>query len=167
MLRTVLTNHLTSRRVLSIPRKGNARVVVLRIVRQIRLCLVLIVLRLFSMFPAGVPGIALLLLRIGVSATIFATGWNSQVPVPVLLVLALHCLFLCLGIFTPLLAALGCAFELVTAAFTNYHSIVAVLSSSLDAAAVAMLGPGAYSLDARRFGHRVIHFPPEETSNRS
>src|ERR1700691_6113321 len=51
-------------------------------------------LRLFSMFPAGVPGIALLLLRIGVSATIFATGWNSQVPVAVLLVLVLLCLFL-------------------------------------------------------------------------
>ena len=123
-------------------------------------------LRLFSMFPAGVPGIALLLLRIGVSATIFATGWNSQVPVAVLLVLVLYCLFLCLGIFTPLLATLGCVFELVTAVFMNHHSIVAVLSSSLDAAAVAMLGPGAYSLDARRFGHRVIHFPPEETSNR-
>ena len=48
----------------------------------------------------------------------------------------------------------------------NHHSIVAVFSSSLDAAALAMLGPGAYSLDARRFGRRVIHFPPEETSNR-
>ena len=122
-------------------------------------------LRLFSMFPTGAPGVALLLLRIGVAATIFATGWNSPVPVPVLLVLVLHCVFLSLGIFTPLLAALGCVFELVTAVFMNHHSIVAVLSSSLDAAAVAMLGPGAYSLDARRFGHRVIRFP-EETSNR-
>ena len=118
------------------------------------------------MFPAGVPGIALLLLRIGVSATIFATGWDSQVPVAVLLVLVLLCLFLCLGIFTPLLSALGCVFELVTAVFMNHHSIVAVLSSSLDAAAVAMLGPGAYSLDARRFGHHVIRFPGEATSNR-
>ena len=108
------------------------------------------------MFPAGVPGIALLLLRIGVSATIFATGWNSQVPVPVLLVLVLYCVFLCLGIFTPILAALGCVFELVSAVFMNDHSIVAVFSPSLDAAAVAMLGPGAYSLDAHRFGRRVI-----------
>jgi hypothetical protein len=118
-------------------------------------------LRLYSMFPAGVPGIALLLLRIGVSVTIFATGWNSQDPVAVVLVLALCCLFLCLGIFTPLLATLGCVLELVTAVFMDHQSIVAVLSSSLDAAAVAMLGPGAYSLDARRFGHRVIHFPSE------
>ena len=100
------------------------------------------------------------------SVTIFATGWNSQVSFAVLLVLGLFCLFLCLGVLTPLLATLGCAFELFTAVFMDHHSIVAVLSSSLDAAAVAMLGPGAYSLDARRFGHRVIHFPPEETSNR-
>ena len=119
------------------------------------------------MFPAGVPGVALLFLRIGVAATIFAAGWNSPVPVPVLLVLALHSVFLCLGIFTPLLATLGCVFELVSAGFMHDHNIVAVLLSSLDAAAVAMLGPVAYSLDARRFGHRVIHFPPEEKSDRS
>jgi hypothetical protein len=48
----------------------------------------------------------------------------------------------------------------------NHHSIVSVFSSSLDAAAVAMLGTGAYSLDSRRFGRRVIRFPREETSNR-
>jgi hypothetical protein len=57
-------------------------------------------------------------------------------------------------------------FELVSAGFMNHHSIVSVFSSSLDAAAVAMLGPGAYSLDSRRFGRRVIRFPREETSNR-
>jgi len=108
------------------------------------------------MFPAGVPGVALLLLRVGVAATIFATGWNSRMRAPFLLLLVLHCLFLCLGIFTPVLAALGCVFELVSAVFMNDHSIVAVFSPSLDAAAVAMLGPGAYSLDARRFGRRVI-----------
>ena len=81
------------------------------------------------MFPAGLPGIALLLLRVGVSATVLATGWNSQVPVLVLLVLLLHCLFLCLGIFTPLLAAIGCAFELVSGVFMNHQSIVALFSS--------------------------------------
>jgi uncharacterized membrane protein len=124
-------------------------------------------LRLFSMFPAGAPGVALLLLRFGLAATILTTGWNFRMPVPLLLLLVLHCLFLCLGIFTPILAALGCVFELVSGVFMNHHSIVAAFSSSLDAAALAMLGPGAYSLDARRFGHRVIHFPPEETSNRS
>ena len=118
------------------------------------------------MFPAGLPGIALLLLRVGVSATVLATGWNSQVPVLVLLVLVLHCLFLCLGIFTPLLAAIGCAFELLSGVFMNHQSIVASFSSSLDAAALAMLGPGAYSLDARRFGHRIIRFSGEETPNR-
>jgi hypothetical protein len=122
-------------------------------------------LRLFSMFPTGAPGVALLLLRVGVATTIFTTSWNSRIPIPLLLLLVIHCLFLCLGIFTPLLATLGCAFEVVSGVFMNHHSIVAVFSSSLDAAAVAMLGPGAYSLDARRFGHRVIRFPAEETSN--
>src|SRR5207253_9975410 len=68
----------------SIPRKGNPAFIILSIVRQVCLRLKLVVLRLFSMFPAGVPGIALLLLRIGVAATILATGSNSGVPVPVL-----------------------------------------------------------------------------------
>jgi hypothetical protein len=31
-----------------------------------------------------------------------------------------------------------------------------VVSTIIDAAALALLGPGAYSLDARRFGRRVI-----------
>jgi putative oxidoreductase len=106
------------------------------------------------------------LLRFGVAATILTAGWNFRMPVPLLLLLVLHCLFLCLGIFTPILAALGCIFELVSGVFMNHKSIVAALSSSLDAAALAMLGPGAYSLDAHRFGHRVIRFPGEETSNR-
>jgi putative oxidoreductase len=124
------------------------------------------VLRLFSMFPSGAPGFALLLLRVGVALTIFTAGWNSRIPVPLLLLLVLHCLFLCFGIFTPILATLSCVFELVSGVSMNHHSIVAVFSSSLDAAALAMLGPGAYSLDAHRFGHRVIRFPGAETSNR-
>jgi hypothetical protein len=123
-------------------------------------------LRLFSMFPAGVPGVALLLLRIGVAATILATGSNFGAPVPVLLLLVLPCLFLCLGFLTPFLATLACIFELFSAGFADHREIASVFSSSLDAAAVAMLGPGAYSLDARRFGRRVISFPPDERSNR-
>src|SRR6202051_201566 len=53
------SNIVTFRGIFSIPRKGNAPVVVLRIVRHIRLSLISVVLRLFSMFPAGLPGIAL------------------------------------------------------------------------------------------------------------
>ena len=42
--------------------------------------------------------------------------------------------------FYPVSCDLGRAFELVSAGFMNHHSIVSVFSSSLDAAAVAMLG---------------------------
>jgi hypothetical protein len=31
---------------------------------------------------------------------------------------------------------------------------------SLDALALALLGPGAYSLDSRRFGRRLVVLPP-------
>jgi hypothetical protein len=31
---------------------------------------------------------------------------------------------------------------------------------SLDALALALLGPGAYSVDSRRFGRRLVVLPP-------
>jgi hypothetical protein len=31
----------------------------------------------------------------------------------------------------------------------------------LNALALALIGPGAYSIDARRFGRRIVVLPPE------
>jgi hypothetical protein len=39
----------------------------------------------------------------------------------------------------------------------------ALCMATLSALALVMLGPGAYSIDARRFGRRVVVLPPHDS----
>ena len=117
------------------------------------------------MFPAGAPGVALLLLRVSLAAAILEGGSDWQKPAfgPLLWVaVAAQSLLLCIGLMTPVVSVIACVFDLlsllVPTAQTDMRFIVL---SSLNAAAIALLGPGAYSLDARLFGRRVIVFRSE------
>jgi hypothetical protein len=126
------------------------------------------VLRLFSVFPTGAPGIALLILRISLAAAILDCCFDCIKPtvLPVVcLALAVQSLLLFLGLLTPIVSILACAFEL-TALAAGHTDIRFILLSSLNAAAIALLGPGAYSLDSRLFGRREIVFPPAEDKHR-
>jgi uncharacterized membrane protein YphA (DoxX/SURF4 family) len=74
---------------------------------------------------------------------------------------------LLIGILTPVaaglaaLAGLTIAFFLLPPAIPNVlGGTPAVILVALTAVAVALLGPGAYSLDARLFGRREIVIPP-------
>ena len=67
---------------------------------------------------------------------------------------------LLMGCLTPLAAMSALAFHgLVWLAFgTDSLSVPAMIS--LDAIALALIGPGAYSIDGRRFGPREVILPP-------
>jgi hypothetical protein len=68
------------------------------------------------------------------------------------------------GAMTTIACFLYCAAEIAFMLRSN-HFDPTVLSLSLPVAiALALLGPGAYSLDARIFGRRVIVLPPDENS---
>jgi hypothetical protein len=105
------------------------------------------------MFPAGAPGVALLVLRIcicvALACSAFPNGWEH---VAFLVLLGL----LCAGLLTPLVC--GIAVVAVLVDFPEAHrgaglwTVIIVLSTS----AYALLGPGAYSVDARLFGRRVV-----------
>jgi len=124
--------------------------------------------RLFTMFPLGPAGIALFLLRLSAAAMllmmVFPGGavTSSQWAFAGLAVLAG---FLVLGAFTPLLCALGCCLEI--AALFSLRGVDAfyMLFSIVDTAALGLLGPGGYSLDARMFGRRRVVLSADDSSD--
>lgn len=105
---------------------------------------------------------ALLLLRLSLGAAIVEGGSDYQTlafgPLIWVAVVA-QSLLLCIGLMTPVVSAFACLIDLLSLLVPAAHAdIRLVVLSSLNAAAIALLGPGAYSLDARLFGRRVIVF---------
>jgi putative oxidoreductase len=117
--------------------------------------------RLFSTFPNGWPGGALLLMRLVAAAPLlwhsiaFICGFTNS-SILALELLALACaVLLAVGFCTPL-AALGEAalqawLAVQSGTVFGDHVILAALGISLS-----MLGPGAWSLDAHLFGRKRI-----------
>jgi uncharacterized membrane protein YphA (DoxX/SURF4 family) len=121
------------------------------------------------MFPAGAPGIALLMLRVSLAAAILDGGpdcLKTSVAPPICVVLAAQSLLLCIGFITPVVSVIACVFELASLVIAAQTDMRFIVLSSLNAAAIALLGPGAYSLDARLFGRRLIVFRSDGRSNR-
>src|SRR5690242_15044208 len=123
------------------------------------------------MFPQGRPGVALLLLRISVAATLLVSLAKrpdvSSAPllVAAILVVCLISVSLSVGFLTPLLSVIA-GVAAVANMFIGFNSANFIcLFSIVNAVALALLGPGAYSVDARLFGRRafVIH-PRKDTS---
>ncbi|MBH1576303.1 hypothetical protein I5U66_10710 [Stenotrophomonas maltophilia] len=100
--------------------------------------------RLFVMFPDRGPGIGLLWLRLCLAAALCApgthAGWGA-------VLCGLAAAMLVLGVLTPLATLMAAATKFAQQA---PWPLVAL------PAALLMLGPGAYSVDARLFGRRLL-----------
>ncbi len=109
--------------------------------------------RFFSSFPSGRPGIGLLLLRLGASVYLVQQSrlfFDGSWPMFSIGLLAIACAaLLAAGLLTPVAGALG-MLAVVFADGPSYAYLIVV------AVAVVLLGPGAYSVDARLFGRREI-----------
>ena len=129
--------------------------------------------RLFSSFPGGYPGIALLLLRAVFSGTLLLQTLSclhdpNPATVTTLVGLA-ECLASCLlliGFLTPLVAILvivGAAgivlAGLVSCLSPIFNSGVTIAFAATMLLNISLIGPGAYSVDARLFGRREIIIP--------
>jgi hypothetical protein len=116
--------------------------------------------RLFSMFPPGWPGLGLVLLRISVAAPMIldACATPEEMPGWALGALVLLSATLSVGFLTPMAALLALTVRVVGPA--GWGDEVATCMAILSALALALLGPGAYSIDAYRFGRRVVVLPP-------
>jgi hypothetical protein len=102
----------------------------------------------------------MLILRVGVAASLHIDPSGHFAVHPNMLVfvcLAALSGSLALGLLTPLVSLSAGIVEvamLLTSTATSL--VVAVLLGPLDAVVLLLLGPGAYSLDARLFGRRVV-----------
>jgi uncharacterized membrane protein YphA (DoxX/SURF4 family) len=129
--------------------------------------------RYFSTFPGGWPGVGLLLLRVvvGGAASLQGVVYLAQTIEPNALtwlaaaLAVVSGLALLAGFLTPASAAVaGLMTAVIVATWTPPGTSVhvdrlAALFLIVDAAALALLGPGAHSLDARLFGRREIIIP--------
>jgi hypothetical protein len=116
------------------------------------------------MFPTGLVGVALLVLRFFVAATTIINAMGSLAlgtPPWVLLGFVLASLFLCLGLLTPyfsLLSALLGAGVFVYVGGDPFRLTTSIVGCGI----VSVLGPGAYSVDSRIFGRRLLELPPKK-----
>ncbi|HZX77768.1 hypothetical protein [Lysobacter sp.] len=113
------------------------------------------------MFPYAWPGVGLLLLRMTVAAGVVLLWRESPVFAVLHAALAwLVALFLLAGAVTPLACLLCCLLSITVLSRIGWSaSSTPALMTGLCAAALALLGPGAYSLDAYLFGRRVVKLP--------
>jgi hypothetical protein len=112
---------------------------------------------MFYAFLGGAPGTGLLLLRLGTAFLIPFTVFNSLSP-PLWLGMAagLLAVSLAVGLAVRVAASIS-ALTILFAASQSSGALAAILTvQALQAAALALLGAGAYSVDARLFGRRVI-----------
>ena len=134
--------------------------------------------KLFSTFPSQWPGVGLLLLRALVSYSLSAQGMAYVRAPDGLVAWGLAALtfvgagFLLVGLMTPLVAFLvaaggiGVALSWIPspagALFDSYVALINLIALSI---AIAFLGPGAFSLDARMFGRREITIPSSSNAD--
>jgi hypothetical protein len=120
--------------------------------------------RLYSTFAGGWPAIGLLLMRLVVGAVVL---WHVGPPLwsgpPLHMVagyalLALGGLLLIAGLCTPVAGVMVAAVAISEVLTTGEPPVGHLLAATI-AAALAMLGPGRLSVDARLFGWKRIDTP--------
>ena len=119
--------------------------------------------RLFSTFPEGWPGTGLVFLRAMATVPLvqfIAGSPATTLPVPAIFqfLAAICSALLIIGLWTPIaglfLAVSELSLLLLPSCNGSMHLVLAALG-----AALAMIGPGAWSVDARLFGRKRIRIP--------
>ena len=115
--------------------------------------------RLFSTFPNSWPGAGLFILRLAAVFSLLGvdmtSGLGDVTTVLLRCVAIAAAVLLLLGFGTPFAAVGEAVIQVGIMALDGRYNSSAVISTALGVA-LAMLGPGAWSLDARMFGRKRI-----------
>jgi len=125
--------------------------------------------RLFSTFAHGWPAVGLLLIRLVVGIALVVRRVIELQSAPPISLAVIHVLalaaglLLLAGLWTPIAGVLLAIIE-IWGALTHPHDPWSYILLGTLGAALAMLGPGAWSVDARLFGWKRIAPPPDRKS---
>ena len=124
--------------------------------------------RLFSTFAGGWPGVGLLLLRVLTGVVLIYFGVANGLEAPPLTIMVLQIIgagagiLLLIGLWTPVAGVLAAivkvwiAFSLI---LSHSGDPWIPIAQAVLGAVLAMVGPGAWSIDARLFGRKRIDMP--------
>ena len=125
--------------------------------------------RLFSTFANGWPGAGILVLRLASAATLLylaVTAWQATphlAPIAPQVIAAAAGIFLLAGLWTPVAGTLTAIVELWISFSVGGDPTTSLVLAALGAS-LAMIGPGAWSCDARLFGRKRIETSPPDSS---
>ena len=111
--------------------------------------------RLFSTFAKGWPGVGLLLMRLAAGAALLVRVDGSLIERALAIISAVLVLA---GLWTPIAGAVVALMQVWAVFPQGGDPWVNILVGSLGAA-LALLGPGAWSMDARLYGWKRIDLP--------
>lgn len=120
--------------------------------------------KLILRYPEGVPGAALLLMRLSFALVVLPAlhrllptpdkGWLMAFPAGAMV------FALALGCCTRLTAILLASALVASSVSMRGETLALFVACAGGVVALILLGPGAYSIDAHRYGRRVIRLAP-------
>jgi len=117
--------------------------------------------RLFSTFADGWPGVGILLIRLVVGSVLVAQGFSTLWSQPTVEQAALEIVamaggaLLIAGLWTPVAGSVIALFEVLNVTVLSGDPWTSTVRGTLGVA-LALLGPGAWSIDAWLFGWKRI-----------